>query len=93
MLAASLPAYAGETITLSDLLGEARAKNPALSAMQYRYEAGRQQVSQAGAFPVPMRNLPIQNLPVNSFSFSKDEMTSKMVGLSQTFPFFGKRGP
>ncbi len=73
MLAASLPAYAGETITLSDLLGEARAKNPALSAMQYRYEAGRQQVSQAGAFPDPMLEFGIQNLPVNSFSFSKDD--------------------
>ena len=92
MLAASLPAYAGETITLSDLLGEARAKNPALSAMRYRYQAGRQQVLQAGALPDPMLEFGIQNLPVNSLSFNKDEMTSKMIGLSQTFPFFGKRG-
>ena len=93
MLAAlALPAYAQETLKLSDLLGEARAKNPALSAMQYKYEAGRERVPQAGALPDPMLMMGVQNLPVNSFSFSKDEMTQKMIGLSQTFPFFGKRG-
>ena len=47
---------------------------------------------QAGALPDPMLEFGIQNLPANSFSFNKDEMTSKMIGLSQTFPFFGKRG-
>ena len=92
MLAASLPAYAQETLKLSDLLGEARAKNPALSAMQYKYEAGRERVPQAGALPDPMLMMGVQNLPTNSFSFSQDFMTSKMIGLSQTFPFFGKRG-
>ena len=47
---------------------------------------------QAGALPDPMLMMGIQNLPTNSFSFSQEMMTSKMVGLSQTFPFFGKRG-
>jgi outer membrane protein, heavy metal efflux system len=93
MLAAlALPAYAGETLTLPGLLNEARAKNPALQAMHYRYEAGRERVPQAGALPDPMLMIGVQNLPTNSFSFSQEMMTSKMVGLSQTFPFFGKRG-
>jgi cobalt-zinc-cadmium efflux system outer membrane protein len=93
MLAAlALPAHAQETLKLSGLLNEARAKNPALSAMQYRYEAGRERVPQAGALPDPMLMMGVQNLPTNSFSFSQEMMTSKMIGLSQTFPFFGKRG-
>lgn len=91
LVALALPAYAGETLTLSDLLNESRAKNPSLSAMQYKYEAGRERISQAGALPDPMLMMGVQNLPVNSFSFNKDEMTAKMIGLSQTFPFFGKR--
>jgi cobalt-zinc-cadmium efflux system outer membrane protein len=86
------PAHAGETLTLPGLLNEARAKNPALAAMQYRYEAGRERVPQAGALPDPMLMMGVQNLPTNSFSFSQEMMTSKMIGLSQTFPFFGKRG-
>ncbi|MGC2423053.1 MAG: TolC family protein, partial [Nitrospirota bacterium] len=87
----AMPAYAQNTLKLSDLLDEARAKNPSLSAMRYKYEAGHERVSQAGALPDPMLMMGVQNLPVNSFSFNKDEMTQKMIGLSQTFPFFGKR--
>jgi cobalt-zinc-cadmium efflux system outer membrane protein len=88
----AMPAHARETLKLSGLLSEARAKNPTLSAMQYKYEAGRERVPQAGALPDPMLMMGVQNLPTNSFSFSQDMMTSKMIGLSQTFPFFGKRG-
>jgi outer membrane protein, heavy metal efflux system len=93
MLAAlAMPAYARETLNLPGLLDEARAKNPGLQAMQYKYEAGRERVPQAGALPDPRLTIGVQNLPTNSFSFSQEMMTSKMVGLSQTFPFFGKRG-
>ncbi|MHB8174007.1 MAG: TolC family protein [Nitrospirota bacterium] len=88
----AVPAYAGDTLRLSDLLKEARAKNPSLSAMQYRYRAAREQVPQADALPDPMLMMGVQNLPVSSFEFDEDTMTQKMIGVSQTFPFFGKRG-
>jgi outer membrane protein, heavy metal efflux system len=92
LVALAMPAQATETLTLSGLLNEARAKNPALSAMRYRYEAGRERVPQAGALPDPRLTMGVQNLPTNSFSFNQEMMTSKMIGLSQTFPFYGKRG-
>ncbi len=89
--APGVPAHAGETLRLSALLAEARAKNPALSAVKYKYRAALERVPQAGALPDPMLMAGVLNLPVNSFEFDEDMMTSKMIGLSQTFPFFGKR--
>ncbi len=90
--ALGVPAYAGETLKLSALLMEARDKNPGLSAVKYRYRAALERVPQAGALPDPMLMTGVQNLPVNSFEFDEDMMTGKMIGVSQTFPFFGKRG-
>ncbi|MDA8086019.1 MAG: TolC family protein, partial [Nitrospiraceae bacterium] len=86
-----VPARADGTLSLSALLKEAREKNPGLSAVKYKYRAALARVPQAGALPDPMLMTGIQNLPVNSFEFDEDMMTSKMIGISQTFPFFGKR--
>ncbi len=47
---------------------------------------------QAGALPDPMLMMGVQNLPTNSFSFNKELMTSKMIGLSQTFPLLREEG-
>ncbi len=92
LAALGVPAHADETLKLSALLKEAREQNPGLSAMQYRYRAAGERVPQAGALPDPMLMTGVQNLPVNSFEFDEDMMTQKMIGVSQTFPFFGKRG-
>ncbi len=86
-----VPARADGTLRLSALLKEAREKNPGLSAVKYKYRAALERVPQAGALPAPMLMAGVQNLPVNSFEFDEDMMTSKMIGISQTFPFFGKR--
>jgi cobalt-zinc-cadmium efflux system outer membrane protein len=37
-----------------------------------------------------MLMLGVENLPTNSFGFSEEPMTSKMIGVSQAFPFPGK---
>ncbi len=34
----------------------------------------------------------VLNLPINTFNFRQDDMTMKMLGLSQKLPFPGKRG-
>jgi len=39
-----------------------------------------------------MLTLGLANLPTNSFSFTQEPMTGKIVGLSQAFPFPGKLG-
>ncbi len=37
-----------------------------------------------------MLSFGVSNLPVPSFSFNKEPMTEKMIGLSQELPFPGK---
>ncbi|MBD3377213.1 hypothetical protein GF406_19440, partial [candidate division KSB1 bacterium] len=77
---------------IHDLVAEALAKNPGLEAVRERVEATRETVSQAGALPDPQLNLGLMNLPVNSFAFDQEPMTSKMIGVMQLFPFPGKLG-
>ncbi|MGA2192773.1 MAG: TolC family protein [Nitrospirota bacterium] len=84
-------AAAEEVIRLDDILKEAEANSPRLAAMKDKYQAAYERVPQAGALPDPMFGIGVQNLPVDTLSFRQDMMTSKMVELSQEFPFFGKR--
>ena len=85
-------ACAQETLKLPDLLKEAEAKSPMLAAKRSEYEAAKERIPQAGAFDNPMVGLGVQSLPVDTFAFNRDPMTGKMLELSQTVPFFGKRG-
>lgn len=45
----------------------------------------------AGAFDDPKAWFGISNLPVDSWSFREEDMTGKEIGVSQMFPFPGKR--
>jgi outer membrane protein TolC len=79
------------SIKLSDLLTEAEKANPMLAARRSAYEAAKERISQAGAFDNPMIGIGVENLPVDSFAFDREEMTGKTLELSQSVPFFGKR--
>ena len=46
----------------------------------------------AGALDDPMLEAGVINVPTNSFSFDREDMSMKMIGLSQRLPFPGKRG-
>ena len=48
--------------------------------------------SQVEALPDPMLSLSAMNVPTDTFNFDQDPMTQMQVGLSQRFPFPGKRG-
>jgi outer membrane protein, heavy metal efflux system len=74
------------------LIETALANNPELKALesQWRMFAGR--VEQAGALEDPILMMKIQNGIVRApFDFRKDSMTQKVIGISQQFPFWGKR--
>ncbi len=77
---------------LDSLVKQAFAVNPAIHAAEERTAAARARISAAGARPDPMLMAGVANLPVNSLSFSADEMTMKMVGVEQVFPYRGKLG-
>jgi len=86
-------AFAQEAVlSLQPLIQEALAVNPTIKAEGKRWDAAKERPPQEGSLDDPMLSFEIVNLPTNSFSFAQDDMTMKQFSISQTFPYFGKRG-
>lgn len=82
--------FAARTVgtELDSLVRLATGTSPAVRAALARVEAARARIGPAGARPDPMLMAGIQNFPVSEPGFA-DEMTMKIVGLGQTFPYPG----
>jgi outer membrane protein, heavy metal efflux system len=76
---------------LRSAIERALAHNPEIGEMEFRIEAARNRVPQAGALPDPVLTIGAINIPVPSFSFAAEDMTMKMASLEQTVPARGKR--
>ena len=77
---------------LSRLISEALRNNPEIRAAGKEQEAAAQRIKPAGALEDPMLEAGVINLPVPSGSLRREDMTMKMLGLSQKLPYPGKRG-
>lgn len=64
--------------------------SPKIKMLELKKETLRLKVIQNSNLSNPMLSLGVSNLPVPSFSFNKETMTEKMIGLSQEIPFPGK---
>ncbi len=82
----------GEPAALRQLITEVLKNNPEIRAAQRERDAVSHRVSPAGALDDPMLEAGLLNVPTRSFSFSREDMTMRMLGLSQRFPYPGKRG-
>ena len=91
-LAGAVSGGAERRETLSQLLTEALRHNPEIRSTQYRHEAALQRVAPASALDDPMLEAGVLNVPTRSLNFTREDMTMKMLGLSQRFPYPGKRG-
>ncbi len=92
VLALALPARAQAPDTLlRSLAAEAAQNNADIQAARREVEAARNRVSPAAALDDPMLELGVVNLPAESLSFRKEDMTMKMIGLTQRLPYPGKR--
>lgn len=80
----------GVSNDLDSLVARTVAANPDFAAARSRATAMRGRVGPAGARPDPMLMAGLINVPVNNFSLSDDDMTMKMIGVSQTIPYPGK---
>ena len=76
---------------LKELVAEALRNNPEIKAALNEKEAARQRVSSAGALDDPMLEAGVINAPLASSTFRREDMTMKMLGLSQRLPYPGKR--
>jgi outer membrane protein TolC len=89
----ALPAAAQQAADpqLAALLAEAAQNNPELQAARRESSAARSRISPAGALDDPMLEMGVLNYPVESRSFKTEDMTMKMVGVTQRLPYPGKR--
>ena len=81
----------GEATTLAAVVAEALQNNPEILAVRRDQEAALNRVAPASALEDPMLEVGVVNLPVPSGSFHQEDMTMKMVGLTQRLPYPGKR--
>ncbi len=78
--------------TVDDLVREALAVNPELKASEARWQMFTAKSRVAGSFDDPMIMLGIDSgLVRDPFNLDRDMQTSKVIGISQMVPFFGKR--
>ncbi len=89
MMISAMPVQA---VSLDALVQEALAANPELKASQARWQMFTEKARQAGTFDDPMLMFGIDNgLVRDPFDLDRDMTTSKVIGISQMVPFFGKR--
>ena len=88
-VAASISVYAQQSV-LDSLISEAVRVSPNLKMLEAKREVSQSKIAQVSNLPDPMLTLGLMNLPTNSFSFTQEPMTGKVVGLSQAVPFPGK---
>jgi len=76
--------------TLQMLIDKAVEVSPKIKMLEAKKNAADSKIEANSNLPDPMLTLGLMNLPTNSFSFSQEPMTGKIVGLSQRIPFPGK---
>ena len=81
-----------QILTLAEAEQIALRESPRLAASEAQARALAEVPPQVGALPDPQLTLGAMNLPVDSFSTSRENMTQMQVGLSQAIPFPGKLG-
>jgi outer membrane protein TolC len=77
---------------LQELIAEAARNNPEIRAASNERLAAQHRVSPAGALDDPMLEAGVINAPLAPQTLRREDMTMKMLGLSQRFPYPGKRG-
>lgn len=85
-------AAAQTTTPIQDVVREALDSNPEIRAASRERDAAKQRIAPAGALDDPMLEAGVLNVPTNSWRFDREDMTMKMIGLAQRFPYPGKRG-
>lgn len=76
--------------SLDSLIARALLGNPNLEAARNTVNAARARVRYAGSRPDPVLTAGAMNVPTDGLSFTKADMTMKVIGVRQTIPYPGK---
>ena len=91
LLLSTTPAWAAP-LSLQGAEAIALRQNPGLGALAQKIAELRHKAVATAQLPDPHLALGVVNAPLNSFSMNQQQMSMLSVGLSQTFPSFGKLG-
>ncbi|MDX1734776.1 MAG: TolC family protein [Halioglobus sp.] len=86
-----LVAQQAGALSLEQARARAVADNPGLAQMRARYESLAEVAPQRGSLPDPMLSIAAANFPWDDFDRNQEPMTQLQLGISQKFPFPGKR--
>lgn len=75
-------------LSIEAVVDQVVRQNKRVEAAKLMAESARREVGPAGAWSDPMLMVGAQNVPTD-FDFNKDDMTMKMIGLSQEIPYSG----
>lgn len=92
LLLLSATSASAALLSLQDAEAIALGQNPGLGAIKQKVVELRHQAVAIAQLPDPHLAFGAANLPLNSFSMNRQQMSMLNVGLSQTFPSFGKLG-
>ena len=92
MLAQEAAAVQLAPTVLRQLIDEALKNSPEIAAAAREKEAAAHRVSPAGALDDPMLEAGLVNVPISPLRLNREDMTMKMLGISQRLPYPGKRG-
>lgn len=87
-------AVAQTPLEFADALRLAEARAPQVAAQEHAVRAATEMAAAAGELPDPKLRLGVENLPIETadrWSFARDGMTMRRIGLMQEFPGMGKR--
>jgi outer membrane protein TolC len=79
-----------KTETLNNLVKTAIQVSPQIKMLKSKLKVASSKIEIGTNLPDPILTLGLANLPTNSFSFTQEPMTGKVIGLSQAIPFPGK---
>lgn len=72
---------------LNELITEAISVSPKIKMLSAKLGAASSRIEQGTNLPDPTLTIGLMNMPTNSFSFTQEPMTGKVIGLSQAIPY------
>jgi outer membrane protein TolC len=88
----ALAAEAAPPLALQPLIDEALKNNHDVWVSEAKWRASTARIRQAGSLPDPMVMIGYQNEGWSSYTYGKEQGAQWIYGISQMFPFPGKRG-
>lgn len=83
--------FSGDTLRMDEVAKYVVTHNDRAAAMRLMEKAARAKIGPAGAWDDPMLMVGVTGLPTSG-SFTAEDMTMKMIGISQRIPYAGQKG-